>query len=77
MSPGQTRLALATGIADRTDKARASYEAEATTPLEPVPPTTTGTLRRDGSRRRSTSTKKASISRWMIGSGKRSSEDTP
>src|SRR3954451_15915230 len=45
---------------------RASYEAAATTPRLPVPPTTTGRPRRSGRRRSSQDTKNAFMSTWRI-----------
>ena len=39
---GHSRCARPTGIADRTPNARASYDAESTTPRPLVPPTMTG-----------------------------------
>src|SRR4051812_1109305 len=51
-------------MADRTPYLRASYDAVATTPRPPTPPTTTGLPRRDGLSRCSTAAKKASRSRW-------------
>src|SRR5215204_5634499 len=50
-------------MAERTPKVRASYDAVATTPRTPVPPTTTGLPRSDGLSRCSTEAKKASRSR--------------
>ena len=57
MAWGQRRKAFPVGMADRTPKARASYEAEATTPRpEGDPPTITGLPMSDGSLIRSTET---------------------
>src|SRR4051794_33333866 len=50
-------------MADRAPYARASYDAVATTPRPPTPPTTTGRPRSDGLSRCSTAAKKASRSR--------------
>ena len=47
-------IQLTDGIAERTPKTRASYEAVATTPRWPTPPTTTGRPRSDGLSRCST-----------------------
>src|SRR5215213_9330522 len=56
-------------MAERAPYARASYEAVATTPRPPVPPTTTGLPRSEGLSRCSTAAKKASRSRCrMLGS---------
>ncbi len=61
---GQRERASRVDIADRTPYLRASYDAVATTPRPPTPPTTTGLPRRDGLSRCSTEAKKASRSRW-------------
>src|SRR5512139_751874 len=53
-------------MADRTPYARASYDAVATTPRPPTPPTTTGLPRSEGLSRCSTAAKKASRSTWRI-----------
>src|SRR3712207_5190101 len=53
-------------MADRAPKARASYDAVATTPRPPTPPTTTGRPRSDGLSRCSTAAKKASRSRCRM-----------
>ncbi len=45
---GHSRLALPTGIAERTPNARAWYDADSTTPRPPVPPTMTGWPARSG-----------------------------
>lgn len=45
---GASRRACAIGIAECTPKTRASYEAVATTPRGPSPPTTTAFPRRLG-----------------------------
>src|SRR6476659_2013042 len=50
-------------MAERTPYFRASYDAVATTPRPPTPPTTTGLPRRDGLSRCSTAPKNASRSR--------------
>src|SRR5689334_15994254 len=52
-------------MAERTPYVRASYDAVATTPRPPTPPTTTGLPRRDGLSRCSTAAKKASRSRCI------------
>src|SRR4051812_18857807 len=52
-------------MAERTPYRRASYDAVATTPRPPTPPTTTGLPRSDGLSRCSTAAKKASRSRCM------------
>ncbi|GGV23990.1 hypothetical protein GCM10010293_21580 [Streptomyces griseoflavus] len=54
------------GIAEWTPKTRASYEAVATTPRGPSPPTTTAFPRRLGLDACSTEAKKASMSRCRI-----------
>src|SRR5690348_6091063 len=54
------------GIAEWTPKIRASYEAVATTPRGPSPPTTTALPRRLGLDACSTEAKKASMSRCRI-----------
>src|SRR5688572_23736300 len=54
------------GIAECTPKTRASYEAVATTPRGPRPPTTTAFPRRLGLDACSTEAKKASMSRCRI-----------
>ena len=59
------------GIADRTPNTRASYDAVATTPRCPTPPTTTGLPRSDGLSRCSTEAKKASRSRWSTDASRR------
>ena len=46
---GHRRRARTAGMAFRIPKARASYEADITTPREPAPPTTTGLPASDGS----------------------------
>ena len=51
---GQRRRASAVGIAEWTPWTRASYDAVATTPRPPTPPTTTGLPRSDGLSRCST-----------------------
>ncbi len=51
---GHRRRASDAGIAERTPKTRASYDAVATTPRAPIPPTTTGLPRNDGLSRCST-----------------------
>ena len=51
-------------MAERTPYFLASYDAVATTPRPPVPPTTTGLPRSDGLSRCSTAAKNASRSRW-------------
>jgi hypothetical protein len=51
---GHSRLALPTGIADRTPNARASYVADSTTLRALRPPTTTGWPARSGRSRSST-----------------------
>src|SRR6478735_9268901 len=51
-------------MAERTPYSRASYDAVATTPRPPTPPTTTGLPRSDGLSRCSTAAKNASRSRW-------------
>src|SRR3954454_22471224 len=51
-------------MAERTPYVRASYDAVATTPRPPTPPTTTGLPRSEGLSRCSTAAKKASRSRW-------------
>jgi hypothetical protein len=63
---GQRARASAVRIADRTPWTRASYDAVATTPRWPVPPTMTGRPRSEGLSRCSTEAKKASRSRCMI-----------
>src|SRR6185503_5954619 len=64
---GQSRMAWLIGMADRTPKTRASYDAAATTPrLCGSPPTTTGLPFKEGSSSCSTEAKKASMSTWMI-----------
>ena len=68
---GQRRRASWAGIAERTPKTRASYEAVATTPRWPTPPTTTGLPRSEGLSRCSTEAKKASRSRWSIEASRR------
>ena len=59
---------MAVGWAECTPSFRASYEALAITPRLPPPPTATGLSRSEGFSSRSTSTKKASMSTWRIGS---------
>ena len=63
---GHSRRAVADGIAEKTPYRRASYDAAATTPRRPVPPTTTGCPRSSGRRRSSHATKNASMSTWRI-----------
>ncbi len=63
---GQRDRASRVDIADRTPKTRASYDAVATTPRPPTPPTTTGLPRSDGLSRCSTAAKNASRSTWRI-----------
>ena len=63
---GHRARASAVRIADRTPCTRASYDAVATTPRGPMPPTMTGLPRSDGLSRCSTEAKKASRSRCMI-----------
>ena len=47
--PGQSRMARAMGMAERTPKRRAAYEAEVTTPRpEGRPPTAKGLPRSEG-----------------------------
>src|SRR5487761_2778527 len=60
---GQQRIAVAVGIAACTPYARASYEAEATTPRPEVPPTITGRPWISGRSIISTAAKKQSMSR--------------
>src|SRR6266542_1687271 len=61
---GHSRLACPIGMALRQPKARASEEAELTTPRLPTPPTSSGRPRRLGSFSTSTLAKKASRSAW-------------
>ncbi len=63
---GHRRRATADGSAEWTPYRRASYDAAATTPRGPVPPTTTGLPRSSGRRRSSTDTKNASMSTCRI-----------
>ena len=65
------------GIADRTPKRRASYDAVDTTPRPPSPPTITGLPRNDGLSRCSTAAKKASRSRWRIDASGRTAAPHP
>src|SRR3954452_21395721 len=62
---GHFRRAMTDGIAERTPKRRASYEAAATTPRSRAPPTTTSLPRRSGLSRCSTDAKNASMSMWI------------
>ena len=63
MPAGQRRRASAVAIAERAPNARASYDAVATTPRPPTPPTMTGRPRSEGLSRCSTEAKNASRSR--------------
>ena len=63
MPAGQRRRASAVAIAERAPNARASYDAVATTPRTPTPPTMTGRPRSEGLSRCSTEAKNASRSR--------------
>ena len=64
-------------MAERTPKTRASYEAVATTPRWPTPPTTTGLPRSDGLSRCSTEAKKASRSRCRTEASRRTGPSSP
>ena len=80
---GRVRAAapgLVRGMAERTPNTRASYDAVATTPRWPTPPTTTGFPRSDGLSRCSTAAKNASRSRCRIDGSARTgsfSQDLP
>ena len=62
MASGHNRFARDDGIAENTPNRRASYEAAATTPLFPSPPTTTGLPTSSGRCSSSTATKNISMS---------------
>src|SRR5512139_680622 len=64
-------------MADRTPYARASYDAVATTPRPPTPPTTTGLPRSEGLSRCSTAAKNASRSRCSTDASGRMARNLP
>src|SRR5687768_12175421 len=66
---GQSRFATAIGCAEWHPNGRASYDAVATTPRGPSPPTRTGLPRSLGSSSCSMAAKKASMSTWRMARG--------
>src|SRR4051812_35011425 len=64
-------------MAERTPYTLASYDAVATTPRPPTPPTTTGLPRSEGLSRCSTAAKNASRSRWSTDASPRTRAPYP